>query len=30
MAAQTDLIKVLPHFDPILVKMCPSGYRPED
>jgi len=30
MAAQTDLVEVLPHFDPKLVKMCPSGYHPED
>ncbi|HVF70152.1 MAG TPA: RtcB family protein [Chthoniobacterales bacterium] len=30
MAAQTDLIDVLARFDPKLVKMCPSGERPED
>jgi tRNA-splicing ligase RtcB len=30
MAAQTDLVEVLGHFDPRLVKMCPGGERPED
>lgn len=30
MAAQTDLVEVLARFDPKLVKMCPSGERPED
>ena len=30
MAAQTDLIDVLARFDPKLVKMAPSGERPED
>ena len=30
MAAQTDLVEVLGRFDPRLVKMCPSGDRPED
>ena len=30
MAAQTDLIDVLGRFDPRLVKMSPSGERPED
>jgi len=30
MAAQTDLVAVLARFDPKLVKMCPSGERPED
>ena len=30
MAAQTDLVDVLGRFDPKLVKMCPSGERPED
>ena len=30
MAAQTDLVDVLGRFDPRLVKMCPSGERPED
>ena len=30
MAAQTDLVEVLARFDPRLVKMCPSGERPED
>ena len=30
MAAQTDLIDVLARFDPRLVKMAPSGERPED
>jgi tRNA-splicing ligase RtcB len=30
MAAQTDLVEVLGRFDPRLVKMCPSGERPED
>jgi len=30
MSAQTDLVKVLARFDPRLVKMCPSGERPED
>ncbi len=30
MAAQTDLVDVLARFDPRLVKMCPSGERPED
>ena len=30
MAAQTDLVDVLGTFQPRLVKMCPSGERPED
>ena len=30
MAAQTDLVEVLGQFDPKLVKMAPSGERPED
>lgn len=30
MAAQHDLVKVLGQFDPKLVKMAPSGERPED
>src|SRR5438094_12475 len=30
MAAQTDLVTVLGQFDPKLVKMAPSGERPED
>ncbi len=30
MAAQTDLVNILARFDPRLVKMCPSGERPED
>ena len=30
MAAQSDLVKVLGQFDPKLVKMAPSGERPED
>jgi len=30
MVAQTDLVSVLARFDPKLVKMCPSGERPED
>ena len=30
MAAQTDLVDVLGRFDPKLVKMCPSGDRPDD
>jgi len=30
MAAQTDLVQVLARFDPKLVKMAPSGERPED
>jgi tRNA-splicing ligase RtcB len=30
MAAQADLVEVLGRFDPKLVKMCPSGERPED
>jgi tRNA-splicing ligase RtcB len=30
MAAQTDLVDVLGRFDPKLVKMCPTGDRPED
>jgi tRNA-splicing ligase RtcB (3'-phosphate/5'-hydroxy nucleic acid ligase) len=30
MAAQSDLVGVLARFDPKLVKMCPSGERPED
>ena len=30
MAAQTDLVDVLGRFHPKLVKMCPSGERPED
>ena len=30
MAAQQDLVKVLGQFDPKLVKMAPSGERPED
>lgn len=30
MAAQSDLVEVLARFDPRLVKMAPSGERPED
>ena len=30
MAAQADLVEVLARFDPRLVKMAPSGERPED
>ncbi|HAB16140.1 MAG TPA: RtcB family protein [Verrucomicrobiota bacterium] len=30
MAAQSDLVEVLARFDPKLVKMAPSGERPED
>ena len=30
MAAQTDLVEILGRFDPKLVKMAPSGERPED
>ena len=30
MAAQADLVEVLGRFDPRLVKMAPSGERPED
>ncbi len=30
MAAQSDLVTVLGQFDPRLVKMAPSGERPED
>src|SRR5438876_2557461 len=30
MAAQRDLVKVVGQFDPRLVKMAPSGERPED
>ncbi|MBI5386262.1 MAG: RtcB family protein [Verrucomicrobia bacterium] len=30
MAAQSDLVEVLGRFDPRLVKMAPSGERPED
>lgn len=30
MASQRDLVEVLARFDPKLVKMCPSGDRPED
>ena len=30
MAAQNDLVAVLGQFDPKLVKMAPSGERPED
>jgi len=30
MAAQNDLVTVLGRFDPKLVKMAPSGERPED
>jgi tRNA-splicing ligase RtcB len=30
MAAQNDLVRVLGQFDPKLVKMAPSGERPED
>jgi RNA-splicing ligase RtcB len=30
MAAQNDLVTVLGQFDPRLVKMAPSGERPED
>ncbi|MDB6039469.1 MAG: rtcB [Verrucomicrobiales bacterium] len=30
MAAQTDLVEVLGRFDPKIVKMAPSGERPED
>ena len=30
MAAQTDLVDILAEFQPRLVKMAPSGERPED
>jgi tRNA-splicing ligase RtcB len=30
MAAQSDLVTILGQFDPKLVKMAPSGERPED
>jgi tRNA-splicing ligase RtcB len=30
MAAQSDLLAVLGQFDPKLVKMAPSGERPEE
>ena len=30
MAAQSDLVTTLGQFDPKLVKMAPSGERPED
>ena len=30
MAAQKDLVTILGQFDPKLVKMAPSGERPED
>jgi tRNA-splicing ligase RtcB len=30
MAAQSDLVTVLGQFDPKLVKMAPSGERPQD
>ena len=30
MSAQTDLVEVLGHFDPKLVKMCPASDRAED
>jgi hypothetical protein len=30
MAPQSDLVAVLSQFDPKLVKMAPSGERPED
>jgi len=30
MAAQSELVEVLGRFDPKLVKMAPSGERPED
>ena len=30
MAAQADLVEILGRFDPRLVKMAPSGERPED
>jgi tRNA-splicing ligase RtcB len=30
MAEQTDLVQVLARFDPKVVKMAPSGERPED
>jgi tRNA-splicing ligase RtcB len=30
MAAQSDLVEPLARFDPRLVKMAPSGERPED
>ena len=30
MAAQADLVEILARFDPKVVKMCPSGERPED
>jgi tRNA-splicing ligase RtcB len=30
MAAQQDLVTILGQFDPKLVKMAPSGERPED
>ena len=30
MAAQTDLVETMARFDPKIVKMSPSGERPED
>jgi tRNA-splicing ligase RtcB len=30
MAAQSDLVEILARFDPRMVKMAPSGERPED
>jgi tRNA-splicing ligase RtcB len=30
MAAQQDLVEVLGRFSPRIVKMCPSGEKPED
>jgi tRNA-splicing ligase RtcB len=30
MAAQSDLVDVIGQFDPRIVKMAPSGERPED
>jgi tRNA-splicing ligase RtcB len=30
MAEQADLVEVLARFDPKVVKMAPSGERPED
>jgi tRNA-splicing ligase RtcB len=30
MAEQADLVQVLARFDPKVVKMAPSGERPED
>ena len=30
MAAQSDLVEILGQFDPRIVKMAPSGERPED